>query len=406
MEIIDAHVHLGTIAHKKSKSGGFPFDLYNDYKSFLKRMDASRVSRAVVLPIPHRDYDSRLSNEYLLEADRKSSNRLIPFCRIDDNLEENLCNGFKGAKLHLAYEDLEKKDLKCKVKLLEEYGVPLLLHAKFKYKVRQIEEILKYAPNLYLILAHMGRGHINTDEGIVENAAALKKYDRVYFETSTIEDPVTGHGSASINKVCDIIGNNRILFGTDYPFEKNKYDYQSRIDTFINGIHGKKALPFIMYNNIFELLNLGNDQERIVIREVKKSDATFLGTFLESLSEEDRKFLALSPKLSHIKTVIRSEKHCYAALVNNIIVGFMRESGRPEGYSLLEEIAVNPGCRRKGIARELLKHYHRIFSKTLAKTNAKNTGMIALLKRNGYEPENPDAQRIINWKRNTEQERQ
>jgi ribosomal protein S18 acetylase RimI-like enzyme len=83
----------------------------------------------------------------------------------------------------------------------------------------------------------------------------------------------------------------------------------------------------------------------------------------------------------------------------------MRESGRPEGYSLLEEIVVHPDYRRKGIAQELLKHYHRIFSKTLAKTNAKNTGMINLLKRNGYEPENPDAQRIINWNRNMEQER-
>jgi predicted TIM-barrel fold metal-dependent hydrolase/GNAT superfamily N-acetyltransferase len=406
MEIIDAHVHLGILAHKKSKSDGFPFDLYNDYKSFLKCMDASRISRAVVLPIPHRDYDSGLSNEYLLEAGLKSSNRLIPFCRIDDKLEENLRNGFKGAKLHLVYEDIEIKSLKYELKLLEEYGVPLLVHAKFKNKVQQMEEILKYAPNLYLILAHMGRGHINTDEGIVENAAALKKHDRVYFETSTIEDPVTGHGSTSINKVCDIIGNNRIIFGTDYPFEKNKYDYQSRIDTFINGIHDKNALPSIMFNNIFELLNLGNEQERIVIRKVKKSDALFLGTFLESLSEEDKKFLALLPKLSHIKTVIRSEKHCYAALVNNIIVGFMRESGRPEGYSLLEEIVVKPDCRRKGIAKELLKYYHRIFSKTLAKTNAKNTGIITLLRRNGYKPENPDAQRIINWTRSVEQERQ
>jgi predicted TIM-barrel fold metal-dependent hydrolase/ribosomal protein S18 acetylase RimI-like enzyme len=406
MKIIDAHIHLGTIAHKKNGAGGFPFDLYNDYKSFLKCMDASHILRAVVLPIPHRDYDSRFSNEYLLEAALKSPNRLIPFCRIDDRLEENLRNGFKGAKLHLVYEDLEINNLKYELKLLEEYGVPLMLHAKFKDKVRQIEEILKYAPNLYLILAHMGRGHINTDEGIVENAVALKKYDRVYFETSTIEDPITGHGNASINKVCNIVGNNRVIFGTDYPFEKDKYDYQSRIDIFINGIYAKSALPFIMFDNIFELLNLGNDQERIAVRKAKKSDASFLGTFLESLSEEDRKFLALSPKLSHIKTVIRSESHCYVALVHNIIVGFMRESGRPKGYSLLEEIVIHPDYRRKGIARELLKHYHRIFSKTLAKTNAKNTGMIALLRRNGYEPENPDAQRIINWSRSVEQERQ
>jgi ribosomal protein S18 acetylase RimI-like enzyme len=67
----------------------------------------------------------------------------------------------------------------------------------------------------------------------------------------------------------------------------------------------------------------------------------------------------------------------------------------------LEEIAVHRDYRRRGIARKLLEHYHRIFSKILAKTNTKNAGMISLLKLNGYEAENPDAHRIINWSRDS-----
>jgi predicted TIM-barrel fold metal-dependent hydrolase/GNAT superfamily N-acetyltransferase len=402
MEIIDAHAYLGTTAHMKNKSTGSSPDLYNDYKSFLRRMDESRVSRAVVMPISHDDYDSRLSNEYILEAGLKSSNRLIPFCRIDGKLEENLRNGFKGVKLHLVYENVEIKNLKRELELLEERGVPLMIHAKFKDKARQVEDILKYAPNLHLILEHMGRGRAYTDEGVIENAKALKKHDRVYFETSAIEDPSSGSGGSSVNKVCEIIGNGRVVFGTNYPVDKDKYDYQSRVVAFIKGARDKKALSSIMRNNIFDLLNLGNDQERIAIRKVKKNDEQSLEEFFKSLSEEDKKFLALSQKLSYIKTVIKSEKHCYAALIKNNIVGFMRESGRPEGYSLLEEIVVNPAYRKRGIAKELLKYYHRIFLKTLAKTNAKNVGMIHLLKRYGYEAENQDAQRIINWKRNAE----
>jgi ribosomal protein S18 acetylase RimI-like enzyme len=265
--------------------------------------------------------------------------------------------------------------------------------------VRQINEILKYAPNLFLILAHMGRGHINTDEGILENALALKEHDRVYFETSTVEDPITGNGSNGINKVCDIIGSKRVIFGTDYPFRRDRYDYHTIIDTFIHGID-EANLNDIMSNNISDLLNLKNDKNRIIIRCVKKGDLIALRSFFDALSDEDKKFLALSSKLTHIKTVIKSEKHCYVALINDTIVGFVRESGRPDGYSLLEEITVHPNYRRRGVAQQLLEHYHRIFSKTLAKTNAKNNGMITLLKRNGYAADNPEALRIVNWSRN------
>jgi predicted TIM-barrel fold metal-dependent hydrolase/predicted GNAT family acetyltransferase len=399
MEIIDAHVHIGIKSHQDRKSGPPFYNLFNDYKSFIRCMDEAHVSRAVVFPIPHRDFNSRRSNEYIITASQKSSGRLIPFCRIDDNLENNLLEGFRGVKLHLVYEDLEIKNLKCELKLIEDYNVPLLVHAKFKNKVRQIEEILKYAPNIYLILAHMGRGHINTDEEIVENAEALKKYDRVFFETSTVEDPTSGDGK-SIRRISDIISNDRVIFGTDYPFEKNKYSYQQRVEMVLNSGFNKTLLENVMYKNIFNLLNLNNNTTRVFIRRVKKTDSPVILNLLNSLSGEDKNFLALSLKTTLIKNVIRSERHCYVALMENNIVGFMRESGRPEGYSLLEEIAVHHDYRRRGIAQKLLEYYHRIFSKTQAKTNAKNAGMIALLRKNGYTADNPAAPRIVNWSRN------
>ena len=77
----------------------------------------------------------------------------------------------------------------------------------------------------------------------------------------------------------------------------------------------------------------------------------------------------------------------------------MRESGRQGGESLLEEIVVSPECRGKGIASSMIKYYHNIFKKTIAKTNAENEKMIHLLNKNGYIALNPEAPRIINWKR-------
>ena len=103
-----------------------------------------------------------------------------------------------------------------------------------------------------------------------------------------------------------------------------------------------------------------------------------------------------------IRQVIRSERHCYISICDEKIVGFLRESGRPEGFSLLEEIVVLPEYRGKGIATKLLQYYHKAYHKNMAKTNASNHKMISMLCKHGYSAENPDAPRIINWARNGE----
>ena len=86
-------------------------------------------------------------------------------------------------------------------------------------------------------------------------------------------------------------------------------------------------------------------------------------------------------------------------MLNDEIVGFMRESGRPENVSLLEEILVSPEYRGRGISQIMIDYYHRIFKKTIAKTNSKNDAIIHLLAKNGYIALNPEAPRIIKWER-------
>lgn len=135
---------------------------------------------------------------------------------------------------------------------------------------------------------------------------------------------------------------------------------------------------------------------------IRKADATDLNAILElfnSLSAEDVKFLAYNTKAALIRQIIRSGKHCYVATDKNKIIGFLRESGRPKGYSLLEELVVHPKYRGKKVASKLLRYFHNSFPKTLAKTNAMNTIMQNILKANGYLPENPNSPRIINWRR-------
>jgi ribosomal protein S18 acetylase RimI-like enzyme len=140
--------------------------------------------------------------------------------------------------------------------------------------------------------------------------------------------------------------------------------------------------------------------DTVQVRRVKRSDYELVISLLEQASETDKKFLALSSKYPLIRQIIRSERHCYAAFWRGKLLGFLRESGRLDGYSLLEEIIVSPNHRNRGIASTLLRYYHNCFPKTMAKTNAKNEAIIQLLRKNGYTTKNPDAPRIINWIRN------
>jgi uncharacterized protein len=397
INIIDSHVHIGLNEFCMNSNTKFKFDLTNKYTDFINIINETNIDKTIILPIPHKDFDSYLSNDYLISAYNAFPEKFIPFCRIDDRLEENFKRGFRGIKIHLLYEEIEILKIKNALLFLESIDVPLIIHALFNNKPKQIKEILKITPNLKIILAHMGRGNIYTDEGVIENALALKGFDNIYFETSTV-----GKQSA-VKKVCNIIGEDRVVFGSDYPFgkawykSKKQYFYCDEI-AFLNNIDlPVSILEKIFYSNIYNFLNLNQEIETIIIRKIKKDDFKQVVEILSNLNTTDKKFLALEHKLSFIKQNIKNEIHCYIASLNGKIVGFMRESGRPEKYSLLEELVVLPEYRQHGIAKKMIKHYHRIFSKTLAKTNSKNDAIIKLLKSTGYQADNPDAKRIINW---------
>lgn len=396
MNIIDCHMHLGLKEFCLGTASDMPFDLCNSMEDTIALMDQHNIEQAVVLPIPHTLFDTKRSNAYIMEAYRQYPARLIPFCRIDEDLEQNLSKGFCGVKLHLLYEGLEIKTIKKELRMIEDAGVPLILHALFQNKVKQVEAILKIAPNLKLILAHMGRGHLYTGEQVVANAVGLKSYPNVYMDTSTVGD------LKAIINACEILGYDRVLYGSDYPFGRNMFKeaYAYDIDSkqIMSALSPNQA-EMVLHDNITRLLKQCSS-EYVQIRRVRKSDSEELFTMLEHLSETDKKYLALSSKYALIRRQIRDERHCYIAQLNGKVVGFLRESGRPEGCSLLEELVVTPDCRNQGVAAALLDYYHNAFTKNLAKTNSANQVMIHLLKKYGYVAENPDAPRIINWSRN------
>ena len=206
----------------------------------------------------------------------------------------------------------------------------------------------------------------------------------------------------AIINVCEIIGYDRVIYASDYPFGKNylngEYNYSDELNILKHHLSGENG-ENVFHKNIESLLN---KKEEVFIRRAKNDDVDSVVYIFNNISDMDRKFLAYNNKATLIKQIIRSGRHCYLAVHNNTIVGFLRESGRPGGFSLLEEIVVLPEYRGKGVATKLLKYYHNAFDKNMAKTNSSNKKMISLLCQNYYKAINPDGLRIINWIRNGE----
>ena len=115
MRLIDAHMHIGKNSFCDVENCDFNYDLCSTYDEIIELMNINKVNKAIVLPIPHKDFNTEITNGYVFEAYQKYPDRLIPFCRIDEHLEENLNKGFRGVKLHLLYENIDIKKIKNKI---------------------------------------------------------------------------------------------------------------------------------------------------------------------------------------------------------------------------------------------------------------------------------------------------
>ncbi len=98
-----------------------------------------------------------------------------------------------------------------------------------------------------ILLVHMGRGDLYTDEQKIDNTLALRKYPNLYMDLSTVDD------LKSIINVCEIIEYDRVIYAADYPFGKNylgeKYDYSDEFNKLKRHLSGNNG-EYIFYKNI------------------------------------------------------------------------------------------------------------------------------------------------------------
>jgi predicted TIM-barrel fold metal-dependent hydrolase len=202
-------------------------------KELLTAMDEYKIDKSVILNLGWVSHELCVeTNDYILEAIAHYPKRLIGFCAIQPRagdkalkeLERCAQNGVKGiGEMRPDMQGFDLRDSKIMkpiIKTAIKHKLILLTHAsepvghqycgKGNITPEVIYPLILGFPDLKLVCAHWGGG--------LPFYALMPEVDRmlsnVYFDTAAT--PYL-YKPQIFKQVADIIGSDRILFGSDYP---------------------------------------------------------------------------------------------------------------------------------------------------------------------------------------------
>lgn len=269
--LIDFHTHTFPEAIAKKTLDMLLFNMQHTYNIdqklcyggtpnlLLQSMDKTGVDISVTMPIATNPKQFDSINKFSISY---RTDRLIPFGAIhpyNEDIPQKLdClkdNGFLGIKLHPDYQGVLADDAKFidLVKAAVERGLYVTIHSgqdtgikpPFCGDADRIERLLQKVDSEFIILAHMGA--FNEWEDVLSLLAG--KY-KAYFDISVVSRFID---IELYRKIIDVHGADKILFGSDMPWE-----LPSDTLAFLkkSGICGEE-LEFITHKNAEKILNLG-----------------------------------------------------------------------------------------------------------------------------------------------------
>jgi predicted TIM-barrel fold metal-dependent hydrolase len=243
--LIDAHIHIFSprMQHNRrdllSRDEGFRV-LYQNEKAKLvgaeeviAMLDSMEIYRAVVFGFPWQDVElCKEGNDYVLESMMRFPDRFIGFINLPwggseevlKECERGIASGAQGVgELACYHQPLNHTILQqgeTLVKMVEQKGVPLLLHinepvghsypGKVDIDLKALQDFIASHPALTIILAHWGGGFF-----FFELMPEIKKITKnVFYDTAA--SPLLYHQQI-FEVALKIVGEERILFGSDFP---------------------------------------------------------------------------------------------------------------------------------------------------------------------------------------------
>ncbi len=211
-----------------------------DPEELVAALDEDGVAKAVMMGFPwRREAMWRRQHEVLLDAMRRWPERLIAFCTVNPlesgavrEVERCLAAGFRGVGELAWYADDPGDDLEAALlpiaELCGHYQVPLVVHVndpldighaypgKASVSLPALYRCLKQSQEVTWILAHWGGGL--PFYGLCQKGTP-EVFRRVFFDTAA--SPYL-YRSAIYRAACDLVGPEKILFGSDFPLLRVK----------------------------------------------------------------------------------------------------------------------------------------------------------------------------------------
>ena len=304
-KIIDAHAHLWlkqdtvvdglpirTLENGRSLFMGeirqmvppFMVDGVNSAEVFLSNMDYAQVSAAVIT----QEFIDGIQNDYLQEVERKYPNRFLTcgMCEFRKpgflvQAVELLNQGFRAIKIpaqRLLLPEgrisLVNDEMMQMFRIMEQKGAILSIDlADGDLQVGEMEEIIRECPNLKIAIGHFG---MVTREGW-EEQIKLARHPNVRIESGGItwlfnDEFYPFHGAIrAIRRAADLVGMDKLMWGSDYPRTITAITYRMSYDFIIKSKElseadkalflGKNAEQFYGFKDLIELPYIKNMSE-------------------------------------------------------------------------------------------------------------------------------------------------
>jgi predicted TIM-barrel fold metal-dependent hydrolase len=244
--IIDGHTHL---IHR------FPdqnvVDIKFDWDSLDFWLSSEPESKCVLMPELTQFCDSvALNREFFRSLSVfPKKDRVFPFLWIHPHqLEHSSFKEFAffGFKFHPSISGTTLDAIEETLELCDKYRKPVLIHCGRDEKSR-IDYVLKVNERydkISFICAHLGGLAVDLVIRALEKTRQADYLDNVFFDTSGCFNP------ALVKKAVEILGDDKIVFGSDRPFQ----DYQISLYTINSCKFGAKTRQNILFKNIERIL--------------------------------------------------------------------------------------------------------------------------------------------------------
>lgn len=211
--IHDGHLHI--IQDRELFGRDMTFT-WNDFTNYM-----GYVSRVQLMPAMEKEHDSVAVNRDFFSRlkNHPHSKRIWGYYWVKPGeIDMSIIKDFEvsGIKYHPSVSQLEVDQAKDVLDLCEDTGLPLLVHCgrNIKSRIEYVVEAYKKR-SIKIIAAHLG----GVSPPLVSRALEMLEqgpcdFDNFYLDTSSIDV------ARLIARAINVMGSDRIIFGTDIPFHE------------------------------------------------------------------------------------------------------------------------------------------------------------------------------------------